>query len=760
MPGMLNTTDAILERLNPAQREAVISCEGPVLVLAGPGSGKTRVITHRIAYLLGPLNVPSHAILAVTFTKKAAREMIDRLNTMVPGSSGQVTIGTFHSICSRILRRDGEAIGISRNFTIADDDDQSRLVRHVLKDLNLDEKRNPPSAFLYRISAAKSQLIGPREFRQTADSYVDEQIALVYEHYQEALTSAHLLDFDDLIMQTVSLFRDAPSVLEQYQDRYRHILVDEFQDTNLAQYALVRLLGTRYRNVCVVGDEDQSVYSWRQADIRNILNFESDFSSARVIILEQNYRSTGTILQAAREVITPNTQRKDKRLFTENETGERIVVFEAYDENEEANYVATQIERLVASGTVRYHDVAVMYRTNSQSRVLEKTFLRHRLPHKVVGMRFYQRKEIRDVLAYLRLCHNPNDVASFERVVNVPPRQIGAKTLADLRIWAARSDLTVLEAIEALAFGRATSVSCPLGTRAQAALSTFGKTLATLQAASREMTVARLIEKLSSVTGYGEFLRDGTEEGEARMENLQELVTVAEEFSHYEPEASIAAFLEDAALAADADEYDQSSDAVTLITLHAAKGLEFGVVFIVGLEEGICPHSRSVDDPRQLEEERRLLYVGITRARRRLYLTYATRRTQYGEASTREPSRFFRDVPKDAVQGTARAVQVRGRPTSNSLSSGRPSTSRGPTGAATTSSWRPGVPSTPPPKAAPAEPSPSVSFKAGDRVRHAKFGDGVIVSVAERGGDQEVSVAFPNLPIKRLLASYANLEII
>src|SRR5579884_2270905 len=416
---MLNSNETILERLNPAQRDAVTTTRGPLLVLAGPGSGKTRVITHRIAYLLGPGGVPASAILAVTFTKKAAHEMVERLQTLVLGQSRHLLIGTFHSICSRILRQDGEAIGVARTFTIADEDDQERIVRRVIKDLNWDEKRNPPGAFLSRISAAKSHLIGPDEFRRAADSYADELAAVVYQHYQEELGKADLLDFDDLIMRTVHLFQERSDVLAKYQERYQHILVDEFQDTNLTQYALIRLLGQRYRNVCVVGDEDQSVYSWRQADIRNILNFENDFPDARVVVLEQNYRSTQTILWTAREIITPNRQRKDKRLFTENDRGERIFVFEGYDENEEAQYVATQIERLLASGTVHYRDVAVMYRTNSQSRVLEKTFLRHRLPHKVVGMRFYERKEVRDILAYLRLCYNPNDVTSLDRIINV-----------------------------------------------------------------------------------------------------------------------------------------------------------------------------------------------------------------------------------------------------------------------------------------------------------------------------------------------------
>ncbi|HVC35524.1 MAG TPA: UvrD-helicase domain-containing protein, partial [Chloroflexota bacterium] len=682
---MFQDTNAILDRLNPAQLRAVTTVDGPVLVLAGPGSGKTRVITHRIAYLLGEKHAPASSVLAVTFTNKAAREMVDRVRLLAPYQASQLTIGTFHAICARILRREGAAIGIAPTFTIADDDDQAAVIKRVLKELNWDEKRNPPRALLSRISAAKSVLIGPREFATSASDYADEQVAIVYGRYQEALAAADLLDFDDLLMSLVNLLVECPTVLERYQQRYVHVLVDEFQDTNVAQYAIVRRLGAGHNNTCVVGDEDQSVYSWRHADIRNILNFERDFPGTRVIVLEQNYRSTSTILRAARKVIAPNRQRKEKSLFTENEAGERIVVFEAYDENEEANYVASQIERLAAGQGLRLSDVAVMYRTNSQSRVFEKLFLRHRLPHKVVGMRFYERKEIRDVLSYLRLCYNHNDVTSLDRVINVPPRQIGSKTLADLRLWAARMGVGVSDAIETLATGQQTQVPCPISARAQNALAEFGRTMSVLRRASRELVVARLLDQVLERTGYAEFLKDGTEEGQARWDNVRELLTVAEEFSHYDPESSLAAFLEDVALAGDADEYDASAEAVTLITLHAAKGLEFDVVFIAGLEEGICPHSRSVEDERQLEEERRLLYVGITRARRRLFLTYAARRSQFGEAGARQPSRFFQDLPKDLVQGTARAVQGRGRdwtrpsaadrssPTSPVLGGSRPS---------------------------------------------------------------------------------------
>ncbi|HLG51888.1 MAG TPA: UvrD-helicase domain-containing protein [Chloroflexota bacterium] len=735
---------AILDRLNPAQRRAVTTVDGPLLVLAGPGSGKTRVITHRIAYLLAESGSDPPGILAVTFTNKAAREMLERVRVLVPQGDGDLTIGTFHAVCARILRRDGSPIGIPPSFTIADEDDQVAMVRRVLRELNWDEKRFPPRAMLSYISAAKSLLIEPAEFAVRANSYVEERAAVVYRRYQELLVQHDLLDFDDLIMRTVALFREHPAVLARYRERFQHILVDEFQDTNVAQYTFARLLAAEHRNICVVGDEDQSIYSWRHADIGNILNFERDFPGTHVVVLEQNYRSTRTILQAARRLIAPNTMRKEKSLFTENDVGERIVVFEAYDENEEAGYVATQIERLLAAGVARPGEIAVMYRTNAQSRVLEKEFLRHRLPHRVVGMRFYERKEIRDLLAYLRLCRNPHDVASFERIINVPPRQIGAKTLADLRQWARELGVTAPEALELLAEDDDRAAGCPIGARARTALVEFGRLLGILRRASAEMVVARLLERILELTGYRELLDDGTEEGESRLDNVRELITVAEEFSVYGPEGSLAAFLEDAALAADADEYDRASDAVTLITLHAAKGLEFDVVFIVGLEEGLCPHSRSVEDPRQLEEERRLLYVGVTRARRRLFLTYASRRSHFGEGSIREPSRFFRDLPPELVQGTARVIQRPGRSpglarqqsTAHSLIDASSRESDG-------------------------QQAPAITLlRPGDRVVHPTFGQGVVVSVVDRDGDQEVTVAFPNLPLKRLLASYAKLRLI
>jgi DNA helicase-2/ATP-dependent DNA helicase PcrA len=748
---MSTTSSHLLERLNPAQRLAVEAYGGPLLVLAGPGSGKTRVITHRIAYLIAERNVPASAILAVTFTNKAAREMTERLRTLVPGEGTQLTVGTFHAICARILRRDGTAIGIPRSFTIADDDDQESIVRRVVKDLDLDDKRNPPRMMLHRISAAKSNLIDPPTFRMTADNYVDEHVAVVYEHYQEALVAANLLDFDDLLVRTVELFHDVPTILQQYQERWQHLLVDEFQDTNIAQYALVRMLGGRYRNVCVVGDEDQSVYSWRQADIRNILNFEHDFPDAKTIVLEQNYRSTGHILSAARAIISPNKNRKDKKLFTDNETGDRLVLFEAGDENEEASYVATQIERAVAAGTARLGDIAVMYRMNSQSRVLEKTFLRRRLPHKVVGMRFFERKEIKDLLGYLRLCKNARDVASFDRIINVPARQIGSKTLADLRQWAARVGLSPPEAVLMLALGEELDPPCPIKARPRAALVEFGHCLLDLQAAMQRETVDRLLESILKRTGYLDYLRDGTQEAEQREENVRELIRVAQEFAGNPPEASLEAFLEDAALAADADEYDESADAVTLITLHAAKGLEFGTVFIVGLEEGICPHSRSVDEPNQLEEERRLLYVGVTRARRRLYLTFAARRTQFGESSPRIYSRFLKDLPDDVLQGAVHVLKLPRREwvtDSPSRSGLRPIAGVG----STFSRAAPAIE----PVARPA----LVEVQPGYRVRHATFGEGVVISVTKKLDDLEVAVAFPNLPLKRLLQSYARLQVI
>jgi len=660
----------LLAGLNPPQQEAVTHGEGPLLILAGPGSGKTRVITHRIAYLLREQGVPPWGILAVTFTNKAAREMRERLDKLVGARARDLTIGTFHAICARILRRDGEQAGIiASNFAIFDDDDQVTLARQAILNLNLNDKQYQPRSMLSAISRAKNELMGPLQFAEQARKYYDEIVARVYKEYQRLLQNNHAVDFDDLILLTYTLWRQHPDVLERYQARYRFLHIDEFQDTNVAQYKLVMLLGKGtpetpgHRNVCVVGDEDQGIYSWRGADVRNILAFEQDFPEARVILLEQNYRSTQPILDAARYVVQHNLARKDKRLWTERPGGDQITVHEAYNEEEEGQWVANEIRRLVGRGEAKLKDCAVMYRTNAQSRALEEQFLRAGVAYKVVGSkRFYERKEIKDILSYLRLLLNPSDTQSLRRIINVPNRKIGPKTLEELLKWADAQKISACDALHRI------NEHPTLNTAGKRALTNFAAILDSLLLASVTERLPDLIERILDETHYRtEELNEGIEEGQERLRNVRELQRVAADYSEIEPETALQLFLEQVALVSGSDVVQTSgdesarlaaedADAVTLITLHAAKGLEFPVVFIVGLEEGLLPHGRSLMDPQQLEEERRLAYVGITRAMTRLYLLRAFRRTFYGSfgevgGSIMEPSRFLLDIPDHLVEG-------------------------------------------------------------------------------------------------------------
>ncbi|HUE75923.1 MAG TPA: 3'-5' exonuclease, partial [Chloroflexota bacterium] len=568
--------------------------------------------------------------------------------------------------------------------------------------------------------------------------------------YQERLAENRALDFDDLLMTTHRLFRERADILERYQDRYLHVLVDEFQDTNVAQYVLVKQLGGRHRNVCVVGDEDQSIYGWRKADIRNILNFEVDFPEARTVVLDQNYRSTKTILSAARGVIAVNNLRKDKTLWTDNDQGVPIRVFEAYNEDEEAGFVASEIERLVASGEVRLRDIAIMFRTNAQSRPVEQVLVRRRVPHRVIGTRFYDRKEIKDVMAYLRLLMNPDDDLSLLRVINTPPRGIGAKTLAELQRWARGKRMSLFNTLRQMRGddGDASSGGGPrLASRAENALMDFLRTIEHLMNARDELPMVELLEFVLTHSGYGDFLRDGTEEGEERWGNVKELATVALAFDEFPPPEGLSSFLEETALVSDVDSLDGDSDAVTLITLHAAKGLEFSTVFLIGLEEGICPHSRSFDNPDQMEEERRLCYVGITRAMSRLYLVHAFHRTLYGNTIASVPSRFIDDIPRE-------------------LTRGRDAPARSPAGLsqrlgsiASSPTLRPDARPAGPPSTAPIRKrTTKTTFQTGDRVRHARFGEGIVVSSRIARDDEEVDIAFPNVGVKKLLLSYAALE--
>jgi DNA helicase-2/ATP-dependent DNA helicase PcrA len=709
----------ILDGLNSAQREAVQFIEGPVLVLAGPGSGKTRVLTQRVAYLVKECGCEPYHILAVTFTNKAAREMKERLHHLLGERLRQLTIGTFHAICVRILRREARHLDISPDFVIYDAADQLSLIRQALKDLDLDDKTYRPQAIQAAISRAKSELIGPDEHRPR--TYWQEVASRVYQHYQELLAANSALDFDDLLMATAGLFREHEEALSKYQRRYRYILVDEFQDTNMAQYELLKLLSGKHHNLFVVGDEDQSIYSWRGADFRNIQRFRDDYPEAKVVLLERNYRSSQIILDAAKSVIALNVHRTPKELYTDKGRGLAITVFEAYNEQEESQYVVDEIQRLVAQGHGRTSDCAVMYRTNAQSRPIEDAFVWRGIPYKLVGAtRFYERREIKDVLAYLRLIHNPYDNVSLARVINLPPRGIGSKTIAQLEKWAGEMGVAIYDALQMMRKRKGEEGAVPLPSRAQKALLRFSTLLEALIAARGKLDLLELLDLVLAKTGYTDYVQDGTEEGRDRWANIMELRTVAKEYLELPAETALTIFLEEVALVSDVDNLDERVDAPTLLTLHMAKGLEFPVVFMVGMEEGIFPHNRSMDDPDQMEEERRLCYVGITRAKERLYLIHAFRRTLFGQSGLGEPSRFIRDIPAHLIKGRQVAEVAEASPERR--------------------------------------PVLEAQFKTGDRVRHPKFGQGMVIESIVVGGDEEVMVAFEHQGLKRLLASFAHLE--
>ena len=732
----------ILAELNPAQQAAVEAIKGPVLILAGPGSGKTRVITQRVAYLIKVIKINPRRILAVTFTNKAAKEMIERLDKMVPGSIKQLTIGTFHAICAKILRIDGKAIGIAPEFVIYDGDDQMAVIKRCMQELNLDPKQHAPQAIAAAISNAKSKMVSPSDYVKHSRSYFEEVIARVYERYEKNLVESQALDFDDLLMKTVILFRKHPEVLARYQERYIHVMVDEFQDTNLVQYELIKQIGEKYRNICVVGDPDQSIYSWRSADLRNILSFEHDYPDAKVILLEQNYRSTKNILETASNVISVNQQRKAKRLWTENDAGERTVVVEAYTEQEEAQFVVREIEQLIAKGQFRLGDFAVMYRTNAQSRVLEEAFIRYGVPYRLVaGTRFYERREVKDVIAYFRLIQNQQDSVSLQRIINVPGRGIGQTTVAKLSGWAQSMGASSYDALRRLVDlkQKKETTELPFDGRAADALARFSQMLADFIEKSQNTNLVDLFDFVVESSNYKQFTLNDPD-GAERWENILELRTVAQQYRDLSPRESLAAFLEGVALVSDVDGYDEKLDRVTLITLHQAKGLEFPVVFIVGVEEKLLPHIRSMDDPDQLEEERRLFYVGITRAKRRIYLLHAFRRTFMGQSTVNPPSRFLEDIPKHLItmpgwwQGEETKV------------------------ADAVFSWnRVRVDSVEDEKDK-ANGMPAEDVKAGDRVRHSIFGEGVVVSNKKVKADNEVTVAFSGQGIKKLLLSLARLE--
>ena len=711
----------ILATLNPAQRKAVEAIEGPVLILAGPGSGKTRVITHRVAYLIKVCGINPHHIMAVTFTNKAAREMQERLEQLLGREVDALTLGTFHAICSRILHREGEAIGTNPRFIIYDEEDQLNLIKQSLQEINLDPKQYAPRALHSAISAAKSRLISSQDYAHQIHSYFEEVVSRVYHLYQQWLTQSEALDFDDLLMKTVQLFKEHPEILSRYQSRYVHILVDEFQDTNIAQYVLVKQLGGKYRNICVVGDPDQSIYSWRFADLRNILSFEKDYPEAKVVVLEQNYRSTKTILQVASDVISANVQRKPKNLWTENEVGSPVAIIESYSEEEEAQSVVNEIEKLVSQDQISLKDCAVMYRVNAQSRVLEETFMRYGVPYKLVGgIRFYQRREVKDIIAYLRVIHNPHDNVSLARIINVPGRGIGQGTLGKLQAWARSNGASLHNALKQMVEEKA------LLSRITQALAKFVALIDGLIAKNHELNPSELVDEILEHTGYREYILE-KEDGEEKWENIMELKSVAREYDGINPEEALATFLEKVSLVSDVDGLDEKTEAVTLITLHQAKGLEFPVVFIVGMEEGLLPHRKSSGDPEEIEEERRLCYVGITRAEKLLYLLRSYRRSLFG-GSINLPSRFLRDI-------SPHLVSTKGLWEEGSLK----------------------LPVAAYPESA-AHPLNLLDLKVGDWVHHSKFGDGVVMDCLPDKGDQVVTVSFEEAGVKKLLLNLAKLE--
>ncbi len=809
----------LLAGLNEPQKQAVTTTEGPVLILAGPGSGKTRVITHRIAYLVQHEHVSPWKILAVTFTNKAAKEMRERLEKLVGiNESKEMTIGTFHAICARVLRIEADylaPVGLNKSFVILDTDDQTTLIKQAIRELNLDEKQYRVAVMQGMISRAKNDLLRPEQMAEQAAKYFEEVAARVYKVYQKLLRANNSVDFDDLLLLTEQLWRREPSVLQHYQSRWHYIHVDEFQDCNLPQYKLIRQLGygtqdhpDGRRNVCVVGDDDQMIYTWRGASAENVLRFEEDFPNTKIIMLEQNYRSTQTILDAAQNVVRRNRQRKDKKLWTALGSGESIILHEAYNEEEEGLFTAREINRLLARGDIeKRSDVAVMYRTNAQSRALEEQFLRANIPYKVIGSRkFYERKEIKDMLAYLRLLANPQDELSLKRIINVPNRKIGPKTLGELQLWASAKSLSLFEAIQQIEHHPT------LAKGAKAALGEFARLMNDLSGAIDELHLPELLDRIAERSGYGPELRDVPEGDLDRWANVLELRRVADDYAEIETHIALELFLENVALVGGADTaqtsengtiiQEENKDAVTLITLHAAKGLEYPVVFIVGMDEGSLPHSRSVDKPEQLEEERRLAYVGFTRAMHRLYLVRAYRRSFFGETHATEPSRFLSDIPQDLISNpNANSREAGGirtsfgnRPTrrnswdddddfnqdnSSSYDTGRVFGSGNPsnygsntippkltprTGSYSSPTVPPAAKKKTPSAQPPIPPAPPVKpksqqYKPGDKVRHDKFGDGTILKSDMEQGTEFVEVQFHGKAgKKRLSMDFAKLE--
>jgi DNA helicase II / ATP-dependent DNA helicase PcrA len=723
---VLKTGEELLQGLNPMQKQAVETTDGPVQIIAGAGSGKTRVLTHRVAYLLAEKGIHPWNVLAITFTNKAAREMKERIGQLVGPMAEEIWISTFHSMCVRMLRRDIDRLGYSRNFTILDTSDQLTVIKQVLKEQNLDPKKFEPRTLLGKISHAKNMLREPGDMKAHAQTFMDEVAADVYEKYQDKLRTNESLDFDDLLMVTVKLLRTQPEVKDYYQRKFQFIHVDEYQDTNHVQYILTKMLAEKHQNLCVVGDSDQSIYRFRGADITNILNFERDYPQATVIKLEQNYRSTKKILAAANHVIAHNTERKPKELWTDNDEGEMLHLFEAGTEHEEAHYVAEHILQGRKEGQP-YKNFAVLYRTNAQSRVLEEVMMKANIPYSIVGgIKFYERKEIKDVLAYLRLIVNPHDDLSLTRIINVPKRGIGAATLDKIASYAREHGLSLFGALLEME-------EIGLTQRTLKPLSEFVDLVRHLHAMIEYLSAVEITEEVLKRSGYREELkRENSLEAASRLENIDEFLSVAQEFEKHNEDKSLVAFLTDLALISDLDalgdeqEEEDKGDSVVLMTLHSAKGLEFPTVFLVGMEEGIFPHMRSLDDEDEMEEERRLAYVGITRAEKVLHLTRARTRTIYGQTTSYLPSRFLKEIPVELVE------EVGGRQSASNATPRRV-----------------------------VRPTPNVvaDWRVGDKAEHAKWGLGTVVKVQGEGEDLELNIAFPApIGVKKLLAKYAPIK--
>ncbi len=722
----------IAETLNPQQLQAVQAGAGPVLVLAGPGSGKTRVLTHRAAYLIDQLNVKPFHLIAVTFTNKAADEMGERIGRLLGRQTLGVTLGTFHAICARILRSEADHLPVNANYVIFDADDQIRVVKQVLQDLNVDEKRYRPHSVHNAISSAKNELYLPEDF--PVETYRDEVISRVYQEYQKILLASNAMDFDDLLLWMAVLLSDKKRIREKYARRFQHILVDEFQDTNIAQYTLLRQLASVHRNLFVVGDSDQSIYRWRGADYRNVKRFEEDFPEAEIILLEQNYRSTQNILETAMAVIGRNTQRTPKKLFTERGEGGKIVIEEFFDEREQAQFVVDTIRRQTARKQAAPADFAVMYRTNAQSRILEEAFLSANIPYRLVGaQRFYGRREIKDIIAYLRVIVNPDDLFSLRRIISTPPRGIGTKTFASLLTRAQQRGISPGWLL--LELGEPESPERDhFSTREESVLTAFGRHLKSWREDYPQLPPVEIVDRVLTDIGYESYLVDGSEDGDERWENVVELRRLASEYQV----TGLLPFLEDVALVSDQDTLEGGQHVPTLLTLHAAKGLEFPQVFIVGINDGLLPHQRSFDDPEAMEEERRLFYVGITRAEDRLYLLHALNRYTYGYMEPMEPSRYYRDIPVDVRAQEGENIQIRSAGSSDQrLHQWQDLESR-----------------------EQAAPKQEREYKPGTRVNHPTWGEGLVINSKLQDDDEVVDIFFEGEGKKKVLASLADLEVL